>query len=171
MNKAMTMLFIVIFILPFMVGFTAKSDSCETSDHGIYWMPFGEALKYARENDKIVFVYVHTDWCPNCKKMDDLTFSDATVQYYLREKFICTKINAESGVQHECNGQVYTEQQVAQMLGVDGYPTIIMLASSGGSLGSLSGYRDPVNLQQTLIYFGEGHYRKMPYNLWLKERQ
>ncbi|MGD0339717.1 MAG: thioredoxin family protein [Bacteroidota bacterium] len=171
MNRTLTIVFIAVFILPLMVGFTPKPHSSGTSNQYIYWMPFGEAIKYAKENEKIIFVYAYTDWCPQCKRMEALTFTDATVQYYLREKFVCTKINAESNVQHECNSQVLTEQQIAQSLEVDEYPTMIMLAPLGGSLGTFSGFHESTELQQILVYFGEGHYRTMPYNMWLKGRR
>jgi thioredoxin-related protein len=170
MNKVLAIAILVLMILPTVAGNTAKAHPFESSSGYIYWMSFGEALNYARENDKLIFVYVYTDWCPQCKKLDAITFNDETVQYYLSQKFICTKVNAESDREHECNGQVYTERQIAQMLEVEGYPTIIVLASRGGSLGSFSGYREPSQLQDVLVYFSDGYFREMPFDKWMRSR-
>jgi thioredoxin-related protein len=103
--------------------------------------------------------------------MNNLTFSDANIQYYLSNNFVCTKINAESSTQHECNGQRLTEQQIAQTLQVDGYPTFVILASrGGGALGSFSGYHEPSELQEILTYYGERHFLEMPFDKWKKQR-
>ncbi len=170
MNRKLSTIIIAVIILPFLVGFSPASYHSETYDQWINWMSFGEALKYSRDVNRIIFVYVYTDWCPQCKKLDAMTFTDETVQYYLRNNFVCTKINAESDREHQCNGQTITERQIAQSLGVDGYPTMIMLAPLGGSLGAFSGFRESADLQQILIYYGEGHFLKMPYDKWLKNR-
>lgn len=170
MNKTMLLLILILF-LPFAAAHPAGPNPPVLLSQQIYWMPFGEALKYARDLNKVVFVYVYTDWCPQCKRMNNLTFNDRTIQDYIYDKFICTKVNAESDIQHECNGQKYTEREIAQMLGVEGYPTMIVLASQGGSLGSFSGYRGPDELKDILIYFGDGHFQEMSFPQWMKGRR
>jgi thioredoxin-related protein len=169
MKRILRPFVMVMVILPLMVGITPSPAASGSSNLSIYWLPFGDALNYARENNRILFIYVYTDWCSQCKRMNNLTFSDADIQYYLSDNFVCTKINAESATEHECNGQRLTEQQIAQMLEVDGYPTFIFLASrGGGSLGSFSGYIDPSKLQEILTYYGERHFLEMPFNKWKK---
>ena len=171
MKKILKPAIIAIIILPILIGIAPRPAASGSENFSIYWLPFGEALRYAQENNTLIFAYVYTDWCSQCKKMNNRTFTDPTLQYYLSEKFVCTRINAESSTEHECNGQRYSEQQIAQMLGVNGYPTIVMLASrGGGNLGSFSGYREPNELQEILTYYGDGHFLQMPFNKWRKQR-
>jgi thioredoxin-related protein len=166
MDKILTTLILIILFFPPTALYATGPEPSESMNQQIYWMPFGDALRYAKENDKIVFVYVYTNWCSQCKKMNDLTFPDPTVQYYLSTKFVCTKINAESEVQHDCNSQRYTEKQIAQMLEVSGYPTMLFLSPNGGSIMGISGYYSPDDIQPVLVYIGEDHYRSMPYRQW-----
>lgn len=153
--------------VPLYVKFAPASENLS-----IYWLPFGEALRYAQENNRIIFAYVYADWCSQCKKMNSRTFTDPNIQEYLGYKFVCTAVNAESDREHECNGQRISEKQIAEMLEVDGYPTVVILASRGGGrLGSFGGYREPQQLQEILTYYGEGYFLQMPFNKYLKGRR
>jgi thioredoxin-related protein len=171
MKRILRPLVMVILFLPLMVGITPIPAASGAANLSIYWLPFGEAVNYAKESNKLIFAFVYTDWCSVCKRMDNITLSDANIQSYLSEYFVCTRINAESTREHECNGQRYTEQEIAQILDVDGYPTFVILASrGGGSLGKFSGYRGPNELQEVLTYFGERHFLEMPLDQWRKRR-
>jgi thioredoxin-related protein len=171
MKKILRPLVMMIVILPFLVGITPVSTASGSENLSIYWLPFGEAVNYARESNKLIIAYVYTDWCSVCKRMNNNTLSDANIQSYLGNNFVCTKVNAESSTEHECNGQRLTEQQISQMLGVDGYPTFIILASrGGGSLGRFSGYRDADQFQEVLTYYGERHFLDMPLDKWRKQK-
>jgi thioredoxin-related protein len=171
MNKILNPLVIVIVILPFLVGITPVPTASGTENQSIYWLPFGDAVNYARESNKLIFAYVYTDWCSVCKRMNNNTLSDPNIQSYLSNYFVCTKVNAESSTEHECNGQRYTEQQLSQILGADGYPTFVILASrGGGALGRFSGYRDADDFREILTYYGDRHFLDMPMDKWLKTR-
>ncbi len=171
MKRILRPLAMVMLILPLLVGITPAPAASGSENLSIYWLPFGEAVNYARESNKLIFAYVYTDWCSVCKRMNTNTLSDPNIQSYLSEYFVCTKINAESSTEHECNGQRYTEQQISQILEADGYPTFVILASrGGGSLGRFSGYHDPDEFQEILTYYGDRHFLDMPIDKWRKQK-
>ncbi len=53
---------------------------------------FSNALKEAKEMKKPIFLYFTVDDCSWSTKMEEEVFTDTTVQSFINEKFICSKI-------------------------------------------------------------------------------
>ena len=82
----------------FFVGLLAFS--CNTEPSGsesdkITWLSWEEAQEKMKENPKMVFVDVYTDWCGWCKKMDRQTFTDPKVAAYMNDHYYAVKFDAE----------------------------------------------------------------------------
>lgn len=92
-----------------------------------------EGLKSAKENNKPVMVDFYTDWCGWCKKLDQDTYSSTKIQS-LADKFVCVKVD---GDKDRANTSKY---------GIDGYPTIVFMDSSGKEIDRNVGYAGPEEL-------------------------
>ena len=56
---------------------------------------FDEALKVAKQENKLVFIDFYTDWCGPCKKMAKEVFPQKMVGDFMNAKFVNLKLNAE----------------------------------------------------------------------------
>lgn len=83
---------------------------------------FENALKKAKESDKLVFIDVHTSWCGPCKEMAATTFKDAQVGKVFNSKFINLKIDAEK----DSDGPA-----IAKLYSVRAYPTLLFIDGDG----------------------------------------
>lgn len=91
---------------------------------------FGEALKLADQEHKIVFVDFYTTWCEPCKRLDKDTWEDPSVIALLKGKSIALEVDAEKNV------------EMAKHYNVNAYPTLALIRPDGTLIDSLVGYRD-----------------------------
>lgn len=82
---------------------------------------FSEALKKAKEENKMVFVDCYTSWCGPCKYMADKVFPQKKLGKYLNDRFVSLKINAEQG----------EGVDIASKYSVSAYPTFLILKTDG----------------------------------------
>ena len=88
-------------------------------------------------NEKNIVVFIHTDWCKYCKKMQGKTFQNEEVINLLNESFLFNSLDAETEKLISFNGHNFKsipkgndvgEHELATALGsVDGelnFPTI-----------------------------------------------
>ena len=61
----------------------------------VNWMSWDEAVEANKQNPKLIFVDVYTDWCGWCKKMDASTFGNPVIAKYMSENYYAVKFNAE----------------------------------------------------------------------------
>ncbi len=98
-------------------------------------LPWGHdlptALSQAGSENKLVMVDFYTDWCQWCKRLDQNTFSDATVQKALA-RVVSVKLNGER-----------EGREAAERFNVDGYPTLVFLNAAGNEVGRIPGYMEP----------------------------
>lgn len=90
---------------------------------------------------KHVVIFLHTDWCSVCKRMEHTTFSDSTLVATLNQHFWYVPFNAESEQAITYHGRTFQFKptgvktgvhELAQQLGtIDGqlnYPTVVILS-------------------------------------------
>ncbi|MCY3773514.1 MAG: thioredoxin family protein, partial [Gemmatimonadetes bacterium] len=85
------------------------------------WQRLDQALALAKGSGKLIIVNFYTDWCPNCRRMNEKTYRDDGILKQLNESFIPVKLNAESSRPLFIEGQTVTEYQVALMFRVNSY--------------------------------------------------
>lgn len=118
-----------------------------------------QVLEKAKNENKIVFVDLYTDWCVPCKRMEKEVFSLKTVSDTFNKKFVNYRINAEKG---EGIG-------VAKRYGVGGYPYFVFVDGDGTLYYSMLGYREERQLlEDAAIAFQEVNDPK-PYGIWKEE--
>ncbi|MCX6584278.1 MAG: thioredoxin domain-containing protein [Candidatus Aminicenantes bacterium] len=115
-----------------------------------YWLLFSapavewqtdwqQTLKTAVEKKQPVLIDFYTDWCPHCKRLDELTFSDAKVgEYFSKENYALIKINPEKDTEAENKFKVYS------------YPTLVIFKPDGAELDRMLGFSDPEALIKSL---------------------
>jgi thioredoxin len=118
----------------------AKTE--ETKKAGIHFIEddWSQALKTAKDQNKLVFVDIYATWCGPCKMLKQYTFTDSSVGDFFNKNFISVSIDGEKGV----------GPQLAQQYSIEGYPTLIVADSTGKPVLVTAGYM-PANV---LMQFG-----------------
>lgn len=84
----------------------------------------------AKEENKLVFVDVYTDWCGYCKKLDKEVYTDERVVAFFNENFINVKFNAETPFGYPR----------AAAFNVEGYPTMLFLTDEQQVFERIGGF-------------------------------
>lgn len=85
------------------------------------------ALAKAKNENKLLLIDFHADWCGLCKTLDKETFSAEKVALFLKQKTIAIKINTDDHV------------KLAREYKVEAVPCLVFLDSSGKEVGRLVG--------------------------------
>jgi thioredoxin-related protein len=98
---------------------------------GVQWRhDYSTARREAAETGRPLVIDFGTRDCFWCRKLDTTTFRDPAVGEVMNTRFIPLKVDAER------------EAALADALGVEGYPTIVLADADGRILDALSGYLD-----------------------------
>lgn len=89
------------------------------------------ALDLARQQNKLVFVDVYTDWCVPCKEMEKTIFPQAQVGQLFNENFISCRVNGEKD----------KGPDIVKKYEVGGYPTFLFISPDGELVAKGSGYQ------------------------------
>ncbi len=90
-----------------------------------------QALDKASAQQKLVMVDFYAEWCMWCKKLDQTTYADGSVQQALAS-VVPVKLDAERG-----------GRQAAARYRVNGFPTILFLDATGREVARIPGYLPP----------------------------
>ena len=93
-------------------------------------LSFENALLEAGKTDRLVMVDFFTTWCGPCKRLDEVTWTDAAVRAWLAENTVALKVDAEQ------------EVELARTYTVAAYPTLLFVQPDGKERGRIVGFKD-----------------------------
>jgi protein disulfide-isomerase len=100
------------------------------------------ALSRARsENKRVLMDFTGSDWCPWCMKLDQDVFSTSQFGNYAQNKLVLVKVDFLRNTP-QSDDVKQANDALAKRFGVDGYPTCILLDSSGKELARQVGYSE-----------------------------
>jgi thioredoxin-related protein len=121
----------------------ASHDTHDSNENAaIKWLTIEEVEEKVKQEPRIVFVDVYTDWCGWCKKMDRGTFADPEVVKYVNENFYAVKMDAEGKDKVTFLGKTVSPAALSKNMGVNGYPTIVFIDPGFEKVQPIPGYRD-----------------------------
>ncbi|BDI32555.1 hypothetical protein CCAX7_46060 [Capsulimonas corticalis] len=104
----------------------------QTRAAGIEWQPdWSSAVAQSSRTNKMILVDFYTDWCGWCKKLDADVYPKPAVISTVAQ-FVPVRLNAEKA-----------GKELAERYQVNGYPTILILDSSGNVVDRCAGYMKP----------------------------
>jgi thioredoxin-related protein len=133
------------------------------------WRKLDDGIAEAKKSNKKILLDVYTDWCKWCKKLDTEVYVDPKVAEYLSKAYIPVKLNAESGAKVNYKGKNLREIDIAQVFGVNSYPTIIFLDSKGEPIDRLGGFVDAERFLPIIKFIGTDAYKKMSWEDYQKK--
>ena len=119
-------------------GNVAADDSSGVHD---MWIEhdYEAAAAKAKAEGKMILVDTFTDWCAQCKELDEKTWPDPTVVDWIRNNAIAVRIDTEK-----------VRPDLAKSMGVSAYPTIILLTADGVEIRRLNGFHKPEKMLEWL---------------------
>ena len=92
----------------------------------------------ARESGRPLLIYVSSPNCGFCRKMERETWSDSAVVELVTGTFVPLKIDGER------------ESSWIDRFGIQGFPAVIVLSSSGATVLRIEGYQTPSRILRKL---------------------
>jgi len=152
------------------LSFTYKVDK-------VQWYSWEQAMELSKNEQKKIMVFIHTDNCNWCMKMENSTFNEEHISSYLNEKYLPVKFNAQQKESIKFNGQEYKYvnqgksgyHELAASLtgGRMVYPTSVFLDQEGRVLQSIQGYQENKIFEMIMTFFGEDHHMKTPWKKYV----
>jgi thioredoxin-related protein len=118
------------------------SSSSNTKSGGVgttgqWTTDYASALAGARGTDrKILLFFTGSDWCGWCKRLDAEVLSTSDFRAYARQNLVLVKLDFPQGIPQSAQLK-RQNRELGDKYGIDGYPTVIVLNSSGGNIGKL----------------------------------
>jgi thiol:disulfide interchange protein DsbD len=119
----------------------APAADAEGGAHHALWIEhdFEEALDRAKTENKLVLVDTFTEWCAQCKELDEKTWPDPAVIGWIQKNAIAVRIDTEK-----------MRPDLAKPLGIAAYPTIILMDAKGKEIRRLNGFHRPEKMLEWL---------------------
>jgi thioredoxin-related protein len=121
------------------------------------WMTMDEALEAQKSEPKKILVKFYTDWCPNCKWMNEHSFAQPKIAQFINENYYPVAFNAEGTEVVHYKGAVYdnpratngrrSSHEFAGMLRVNEYPTLVFFDEQGNIINPVPGRMGPKKLE------------------------
>ena len=164
----------------FMTCFFVQLGNAQEAET-INWLTWEEAQEKLKEEPRKIFVDIYTDWCRFCEKMDLATFQKPHIVKYMNENYYAVKFNAEQTEDIVFNEKKYKfvqqgrrgyhELAFAITRGQLSYPTIVFIDEECNIIQPIPGFRDSMEFEKMMTYFGEDAHKETPWSLYEKNYQ
>ena len=165
MSKLLFPIFLSVLILS-AFSFTYKVDK-------VQWYSWEDAMEMSKSEQKKIMVFIHTEKCNWCMKMENSTFNETHISSYLNDNYLPVKLNAQLKDPVMFQGKEYKfvkqgkngYHQLAAALtgGRLVYPTSVFLDEESRVLQSIQGYQEEGVFEMIMTFFGEDHHMKTPW--------
>ncbi len=143
------------------------------SDTEVNWMTIEEAQDAIREEPRMIFVDVYTDWCSWCRRMTSETYAHPVIAEYLNTHYYPVKLNAEQEEPIDFRGVTFENENlgerrpahsfaIALLQGQMSYPSVAFFDEDLDLLTAIPGFRPPASMEAVLAFFNEGVYKENP---------
>lgn len=102
-----------------------------------------EAIQMAEEQDKLVFVYINSDNCPYCRKMEKAFNTSKEFQTIIDERFIWVTLD------------FVKNPELVRKYNLQGPPVIIIMDQKGEAITGMLGY-PPNGIEEVIKMIEEG---------------
>jgi protein disulfide-isomerase len=124
-----------LFVLPVILMLILTGCSKSGTSDSLNWKTdLNQALATAKKENKDVLInFTGSDWCQWCKRLSDEVFSKKEFEDFANKNLVLVKVDFPRNIE-QSNATKYYNQQLANMYGVKGFPTIILLDKNGRGL-------------------------------------
>lgn len=94
---------------------------------------YQQSLEQAKENDQMVFMVFHAEWCGVCTKLKKNTLPDQEVGKVYNQNFINLSVDIEKG----------EGEKLKERFGVKRFPTMLFVNANGEVIEESRGFKSP----------------------------
>jgi len=138
----------------------------------IGWQRVEQAMAAAARSGKKVLIDISAPWCPWCRRMQHEVYTDSAVVRYLKGHFEFARLNGEdSGRKLKFLGYELSEAELAQALGLTGYPTTVFLEPDGTYITRVPGFVPAETFLQVLRFIGSEAYKRQSFEEFARSQR
>ena len=121
-----------LFVLPVILMLILTGCSKSGTSDSLNWKTdLNQALATAKQENKVVLInFTGSDWCQWCKRLNDEVFSKEEFEKFANKNLVLVKVDFPRYIE-QSNATKYYNQKLANMFGVKGFPTVILLDKDG----------------------------------------
>lgn len=140
----------------------------------IEWMKMNEALEKQEDNPKKIMLFVYTEWCGYCHKMNKQTFVNKDLIKYVNKHFYAVNFNGEGTETVNYKDFEYTNPNYdpnrkgrnyqhffADALQITSYPAIVFFDEKGEIISPVKGYKSAEDLEIYLKMIASDDYKSV----------
>lgn len=142
MNRKATAGFLVAILAVLFAVYAFWGLQEEEIENAPDWMPLGEALQKAADENKLVFIDIYEPDCQWCRKLKREVYPSETARAELDSNFYPVKIDGTSDDRVHYKGKFITQVEFSAMIGVTAYPYLVVMGPDGEVIASHRGYLD-----------------------------
>jgi len=142
----------------------AKAQSVE-------WMTMDEALAAQQQEPRKILLKSYTNWCVNCKWMEENSFSQPKIAEFINANFYPVAFNAEGTEVIHYRGATYdnpraengkrSSHEFAGMLRIQQLPTLVFFDEMGSIINPVPGRMGPKKLEVYLTMLSGETYKSI----------
>ncbi len=145
----------------------AQTDASVIPASAPGWLAMAPAVAQSRAEQKVMLVHAYAVWCGWCERMDRETYTDSTVQAYVAEHFVATRIDLENQTEIPFFEHTMTMAALGRAFGVAGTPTTVFVGPDGQPITKIAGFRDAPTLLLVMQYVNGGTYETESFQQYL----
>lgn len=144
----------------------------------ILWLNLEEAKNISVQANRKVMVFLYTDWCVWCRKMEKNTFRNETIANIVNSNFLPVTFDAENEKAIEFQNKSYSYQDIEPrgvhelamelMGGRVTYPTIAFFNEKWELIQSIPNFHAADEFEMILTYFAGDFFKKTPWTSYKK---
>ena len=132
---------VIMFISLFSFGLFAEKNTIKAAGDLTWFTSYSSALVDAKAKDNIIIVnFTGSDWCQWCKKLATNVFSKDSFHKWQEENATLLFLDFPQK-EYRTDEQIAHNQMLAELYGIQGFPTILILSKYGQLIGK-SGYAE-----------------------------
>ncbi len=164
---------IVIFFLALSTGYLTAQDNTKSA---INWMKIEDAVNKSATGPRKLFVYIYSDNCGWCRRMNDVSFSDSVISNYINDHFYPVKLNSSLSEDVTLGSRIYKlvpadpaknnpsyhELVITLLNGRMAYPAIAFISEKMEYMGVEFGFKNPPLLEAWLHFIAGNEFLTTP---------
>jgi len=135
-------------VLLLLGSLASRATGADTKGHSVWLTDYQQAVKTARDQQRLLLVHFYADWCGPCRKMQRETLSSKALAEQFRGRVVAVKINTDRNA------------QLAKRFGIRSLPSDVFVTPGGRILSRHTGYQ-PRKRYLSLVARMESDFRNL----------
>lgn len=162
-----------VLFLPFFLLLMPILSQSQATKSKVLWLNLEEAVEKSKVEKRKVMMFLFTDWCTWCKRMESITLDNTDIADYINRNYYPVKFNAEGKETVKFKDKSYSFVSLKprgvhglameMMCGQVSFPTITFFDEEWNVIQSIPNFQPPLKFEQIITYFAGNFYKRIPW--------